>query len=89
MTQDQPTEATPAADSPPPAPAPDRDSLSLAGLAQAILAREFRPRVREIRRLADAVLATEEKRARKKAGGGKKGGKKHKLAKIPGQKAKK
>jgi len=66
------------------APANDPSELSLADLARKILAREIRPRVADIRRLAEAVLAAEEKRARKKAGG-----KKHKLAKIPGQKGKK
>jgi hypothetical protein len=74
-----------------PAPANDRANdraeLSLADLARGIAAREIRPRVTDIRRLAEAVLAAEEKRARKKTGG-KKQGKKRKLAKIPGQKAK-
>jgi hypothetical protein len=71
-----------------PAPANDRGDLSLADLARGVLAREFRPRVAELRRLAEAVLAAEEKRARKKAGG-KKQGKKRKLPKIPGQKGRK
>jgi hypothetical protein len=67
--------------------ASDRAEFSLADLARGIAAREIRPRVADIRRLAEAVLAAEEKRARKKTGG-KKQGKKRKLAKIPGQKAK-
>jgi len=70
------------------APANDPGELSLADLARKILAREIRPRVADIRRLAEAVLAAEEKRARKKAGA-RKPGKKRKLAKIPGQKGKK
>lgn len=72
-----------------PAPANDREELGLADLARGILARELRPLVGHVRRLAEDVLAHEEKRARKKAAGGKKDGKKHKLAKIPGQKGKK
>lgn len=69
----------------PPA-ANDAGELGLADLARAVLAREIkRPRIAEIRRLAEAVLAAEGKRAKKKA---KKDGKK-KLAKIPGQKGKK
>ena len=71
-----------------PAPANDAGELALVDLARGIVAREIRPRVADVRRLAEAVLAAEEKRTRKKAGG-KKDGKKRKLAKIPGQKAKK
>ena len=70
-----------------PAPANDEGELALVELARGILAREIRPRVADVRRLAEAVLAAEEKRARKKAGGKGKDGKKRKLAKIPGQKA--
>jgi hypothetical protein len=77
-----PVEAVPAA-------ANDVGELPLADLARGILAREIRPRVADVRRLAEATLAAEEKRARKKAGGKKKDTKKRKLAKIPGQKAKK
>jgi hypothetical protein len=72
---------------------PDRDSLSVTALASAVLAREFRPRVGEIRRLAEAVLAHEAKRAArkaKKAKAGKsgrdkapKGDRKRRLSKIP------
>jgi len=65
---------------------PEAD-LGLAELAAAVLARRLRPRVRHVRRLAEAVLAAEDKQARKKAG--KTSGKKRKLAKIPGQKRKK
>ncbi len=64
------------------------DDLGLAELAAAVLARSFRPRVRHVRRLAEAVLAAEDKRATKKKAG-KTSGKKRKLAKIPGQKRKK
>ena len=70
-----------------PPPANDEGELALVDLARGIVAREIRPRVADVRRLAEAVLAAEEKRTRKKAGG-KKDGKKRKLAKIPGQKAK-
>lgn len=69
-----------------PPPANDAGELDLADFARAVIAREIkRPRIADIRRLAEAVLAAEEKRAKKKS---KKGGKK-KLAKIPGQKGKK
>ena len=71
-----------------PPPANDEGELALVDLARGIVAREIRPRVADVRRLAEAVLAVQEKRARTKAGGKKKDGKKHKLAKIPGQKAK-
>lgn len=74
---------------PVPAAANDREEPGLAELARSILARELRPLVRHVRRLAEAVLASEEKRARKKAGGKKKDGKKRKLAKIPGRKGNK
>ncbi len=67
--------------------ADDREDLSLADLARRVAARTIRPRVGEVRRLAEAVLSAEEKRARKKTGD-KKPGKKRKLAKIPGRKAK-
>ena len=72
-----------------PPPANDEGELALVDLARGIVAREIRPRVADVRRLAEAVLAAEEKRARKTAGGKGKDGKKRKLAKIPGQKAKK
>lgn len=71
---------------PVPPPANDAGELDLADLARAVLTREIkRPRIADVRRLAEAVLAAADKRARKKS---KKGGKK-KLAKIPGQKGKK
>ena len=81
-----------AAPTPAPEPANDRGELTLADLARGVLAGEIRPRVGEVRRLAEAVIAVEDKRAKKKAkapAGKKNGGKKRKLAKIPGQKAKK
>lgn len=83
-TAPQPTQTAPAAPV-----IDDPAELALADLARGIVAREIRPRVADIRRLAEAVLAAEEKRARKKAGRKNKDGKKRKLAKIPGQKAKK
>lgn len=72
-----------------PAPANDAGELTLAELARGVLAREIRPRAGDVRRLAEAVLAAEDKRERKKAGGKKKDIKKRKLARIPGQKGKK
>jgi len=83
-----------------PTAAEDRSDLSLTDLANGILSKEIRPRVADIRRLAEAVLSGETARPKKaKAGaegkknktrsdekGGKK--KKKKLAKIPGQRAK-
>jgi hypothetical protein len=86
-TKRKTTAAKPA--KPVPAAANDREELGLVELARGILARELRPLAGHVRRLAEAVLVHEEKRAKKKAGGGKKDGKKHKLAKIPGQKGKK
>ena len=84
-----PNKTVPAVAAPP--AANDVRELTLAELAQAIVTRQIiRPRVAQLRQLAEAVLAGEEKRARRKAkdaGGKKKGGdKKRKLAKIPGQK---
>jgi hypothetical protein len=72
---------------------PDRASLSVTALASAVLARVFRPRVGEIRQLAEAVLAHDAKRmarkAKKAAKAGKeknaKAGRKRKLSKIPFQ----
>lgn len=73
---------------PPPAPlAVDSASLSPAELAEAILARTVRPKVADVRRLAEAVLAGKTKKKKKKASEKKAGGKKRKLSKIPGQKA--
>jgi hypothetical protein len=63
-------------------------------LAEAVLARTVRPRVADVRRLAEAVLAKPAKKGKggtKKAAGKKAKGQKadRKLAKIPGQKRKK
>jgi hypothetical protein len=76
-----------------------RDALSVADLARGILAKEIRSRTVDVQRLAEAVLAgsAKPKKAKKdapkrtKADGGKKKDKKSKkkLAKIPGQQAKK
>jgi hypothetical protein len=78
-------------------PATDRASLGLPELAKAILARTFKPRVGEIRRLAEGVLAgksrkkkpkknAKKKDAEKKAAEKRARGKKRKLSRIPGQK---
>lgn len=73
-------------------PATDRASLGLSELAKAILAGTFKPRVGEVRRLAEAVLGGKSKKKKPKKGAEKKGaekkagGKKRKLSKIPGQK---
>ena len=81
-------------------PTDDRDGLSVADLARGVLAREIKPRVADVRRLAEAVLAPAAGGKKAKVEGGKKkdrprpdkkkgGGRKvKKLAKIPGQKAK-
>jgi len=79
-----------------PQPANDQGELSLADLARGVLSKEIRPRVGDIRRLAEAALAGADGKPKKaKADGGKKkdktrsddkGGKKNKKqAKIPGQ----
>lgn len=59
---------------------PAREALSDKQLARAILDRAFRPRISDVRRLAEAVLG-------KKAGKGRKDNKegKAKLARLPGQ----
>lgn len=76
--------ANAAADSPP--------ELAIEDLARAVLAREVRPRVGDVRRLAEAVLARAAKpkkdRGAQAKGGKKAKAKKGKLAKIPGQKGK-
>jgi hypothetical protein len=59
---------------------PAREALSDKQLARAILDRAFRPRISEVRRLAEAVLDKKAKKARK----GKKDAK-AKLARLPGQ----
>ena len=77
----------------------DQDALGLTALAEGVVAREFRPKVATVRRLAEAVLALQvelsepkkrsKKSAKAKASGGKATTKKkRKLAKIPGQKGK-
>ena len=67
-----------------PAAPVDQADLPLKDLARAILARQFRPRVSSIRRLAEAVL--EPKKKGKKKGAKKKTDKAvRKLARIPGQ----
>lgn len=94
------TSNTPAAanDTAPVPPPVDQDALSLTALANGVLARDFRPRVSSVRRLAEAVLAKEEaapkpkkkkKQSSSKKSGKGSGGKKRRLAKIPGQKGKK
>jgi hypothetical protein len=76
---------------PAPAPADTRDALSLPELARGVLSKDVRPRAVDVRRLAEAVLAGPSAKPKKdkkvKADGKKAKGKK--LAKIPGQKAKK
>jgi len=74
-----PDQAPPAA-APAPAPRIDTAGLDLKALAAAILAREVRPRVADVRRLAEAVL-------KKKKKGKKAGGKNRKLSKIPARKS--
>ncbi len=82
------------ATSPPPA---EQDAMVIEDLAKGVLARDFRPRAGSIRRLAEAVLAPpaspakprKKKKKKKKAATEKGSGKKRKLARIPGQKARK
>jgi hypothetical protein len=71
--------------SPPALAQPDRSELDVAALAEAILARRLRPRVSEVRRLAEALLDIERRRDKKKKKK-KSGGKKRKLSRIAGQK---
>lgn len=68
------------------AEAVDQDALDIKALAAAILAREIRPRVSSVRRLAEAVLAHDAKPAKPAKKKKKSSGKKRKQAKIPGQK---
>lgn len=71
---------------PPPAARPDTSTMTDRQLANAVLTAGLRPRIGEIRRLAEAVLAAAgDKKKSKKA----KDGKTRKLAKIPGQAKKK
>lgn len=69
-----------------PSPLIDQDALPLKELARGVLAREFRPRVSSIRRLAEAALAQKPAAKKKKKKAAKASGKKRKQAKIPGQK---
>ena len=77
----------PGGETPPPAAVqgePIAEPLGLKALAEGILARTIRPRVTDIRRLAEAVLGPgkkKKKKAVKKA--------ERKLSKIPGQKGRK
>ena len=61
---------------------PDRDKLTDRQLAKAILARTLRPRVGEVRRLAEAVLKKEDSKVVKKKGKARKA-KNAKLVRIP------
>jgi hypothetical protein len=73
-----------------PAPADNRDELSVADLARGVLSKDIRPRAGDVRRLAEAVLAGGKPKKTKKAKADDKKAKgKKKLAKIPGQRAKK
>ena len=74
----------PGGDTPPPAAVqaePSAEPLGLKALAEGILARTIRPRVTDIRRLAEAVLKPGKKKKKKAA---KKA--ERKLSKILGQK---
>ena len=64
---------------------PDTATMTDRQLAQAVLQRTIRPRVAEVMRLAEAVVAKSKKKAAKKGKAGRSG----KLAKIPGQDKKK
>lgn len=92
MNPDSPTPASTEAPPAVRAPAPARGNLSVKELAQAVLDRTLRPRVGEIQRLAEAVLARpkKDKKKKNKSADGKAdtkaaSGKKRKQAKIPGQ----
>ena len=76
----------PAGEAPPAVkPAPVAEPLALKALAEGILARTIRrPRVGDIRRLAEAVLKPDKKKKKKDS---KKA--ERKLSKIPGQKGRK
>ena len=67
---------------------PDTAALDIKTLATIILAREVRPRVGDIRRLAEAVLRKKQKKKAKKARKGAAKGER-KLSKIPARKGKK
>lgn len=64
---------------------PDTSAMNDRQLAQAVLDRTIRPRVGEVRRLAEAVVAKARKKSAKKGKSARSG----KLAKIPGQGKKK
>ncbi len=64
---------------------PDTSTMTEVQLAQAVLDRTIRPRVGEVVRLAEAVLAKAKKKSAKKGKTARSG----KLAKIPGQAKKK
>jgi hypothetical protein len=66
------------------APAAERDKLTDKQLAKAVLAGTVRPRVGEVRRLAEAVLRKDAPKSTKKKSKGKRA-KSGKLAKIPRQ----
>lgn len=68
-----------------PAVLPDQSEMTVQDLARAILARQIRPRITSVRRLAEALLAKGVKKGKKKKA--RKAEKKvRKLATIPGQK---
>lgn len=68
------------------AEAPDRTKLTDMQLAKAVLAGTVRPRVGEVRRLAEALLKKDAPKPAKKGKGKGKKAKSGKLAKIPRQK---
>ena len=67
---------------------PDTADLDIEALAKAILAREIKPRVGEIRRLAEALLRKKDRKRAKKARKAESNGDR-KLSKIPARKRKK
>lgn len=77
----QPDEAVPAGRM-------DTASLNIEALATVILAREVKPRVGDVRRLAEAVLRKKKKKKGKKDRQ-QTDGTERKLSKIPGRKSKK
>ena len=79
------SKTTAAAKRPAPAPADNRDELSIAELARGVLSKDIRPRTGDVRRLAEAVLAGAKPKKKKAKADGKKAKGKKKLAKIPGQ----
>ncbi|MEO5706919.1 MAG: hypothetical protein ABIT10_07620 [Alteraurantiacibacter sp.] len=83
MTDSEPAAAT---ETPPPASV-DQADLPLKALARAILAREIRPRIASVRRLAEAVLEPKNGKNKKKHAKKKAAKAVRKLARIPGQNA--